>query len=52
MSAELERTVESTLAAASRANQLRAATLDELEQRAGADEQTLRVAELATRAVR
>lgn len=51
MSAELERTVDAIVAAASRADGLRAATLDELDRRAGSDEQALRVAGLAARSV-
>jgi hypothetical protein len=51
MGAELERTVDAILAAASRADELRAATLAELARRAGSDERTLRVAELAARSV-
>ena len=49
MSAELERTVDAIVAAASRADELRAATLEELERRAGSDERALRVAELVAR---
>jgi small GTP-binding protein len=52
MGAELDRTVEAILAAASRAEELRAVTFAERDERVASDAQALRSAELALAAVR